>query len=175
MLPRSISCMFLKKLFDMIETLPSELGGWCDHGTAFEIKDPREFERVVLPKYFKQCKFTSFVRQLNFYGFQKRKKETLLVAHEATESVVFFHPHFQQHAPHHMAKIKRKTNHSDTTSGGYDTPYASSTNDEVEELRADVTDIKNTLASLSAQLNQLTTIVTVVMHAAPKPASTQKF
>ncbi|KAF0699968.1 hypothetical protein As57867_009448, partial [Aphanomyces stellatus] len=106
--------MFLKKLFTMMGATPAALGGWCDNGSAFEIRNPNEFARVMLPQYFKHCKFTSFVRQLNFYGFQKFKREALLVAHETNEkALTFSHPFFQQHNPRLLGKIKRKTNYTE--------------------------------------------------------------
>ncbi|KAF0684154.1 Aste57867_23851 [Aphanomyces stellatus] len=156
------SAIFLKKLFDMLQSTPPGLGGWCNGGSAFEIKSPKEFARVMLPQYFKHCKFTSFVRQLNFYGFQKLKQEVLLVEDEAaidTDVVVFHHPHFLQHQPHLMSKIKRKTNHTESAGGS-----ESAASDDVEELRQDVSDIKQSLASLETQLSHLTHIMAIAMR-----------
>ncbi|ETW08163.1 hypothetical protein H310_02500 [Aphanomyces invadans] len=165
--PSPSGAMFLKKLFDMMHTTPPSIGGWCQGGTAFEIKKPKEFAHLMLPKYFKHSKLSSFVRQLNFYGFQKCKKEVLLVAHETDESktcLTFFHQHFVQHKPHLMNKIKRKTNYTEIASDG-------STVDEVEELRHEVSDIKSTLSALSAQLGQLAQLVSSM---APLPTAPVK-
>ena len=38
---------------------------WLPHGKGFIIADKKLFADVVLPKYFKKAKFTSFTRKLN--------------------------------------------------------------------------------------------------------------
>jgi HSF-type DNA-binding len=38
---------------------------WLPHGHGFIIKDNKTFTAEILPKYFKQAKFTSFTRKLN--------------------------------------------------------------------------------------------------------------
>ncbi|KAF0684155.1 Aste57867_23852 [Aphanomyces stellatus] len=157
--------MFLKKLFTMIGATPAALGGWCDNGTAFEIRHTNEFARVMLPQYFKHCKFTSFVRQLNFYGFQKFKSEALLVAHETNEkALTFSHPFFQQHNPHLLGKIKRKTNYTELneTTSQSDT-Y--SNGDDVEHLRNEVSGLKSTLALLGNHIVQLTLMISEITKA----------
>ncbi|KAF0684156.1 Aste57867_23853 [Aphanomyces stellatus] len=155
--------IFPKKLFTMIGATPAALGGWCDNGTAFEIRNPNEFARVMLPQYFKHCKFTSFVRQLNFYGFQKFKREALLVAHETNEkALTFSHPFFQQHNPRLLGKIKRKTNYTELNETTSDT---CSNGDEVEHLRNEVSGLKSTLALLGDQISQLTMMVSDIANA----------
>ncbi|KAF0699969.1 Aste57867_9486 [Aphanomyces stellatus] len=155
--------MFLKKLFTMMGATPAALGGWCDNGTAFEIRNPKEFARVMLPQYFKHCKFTSFVRQLNFYGFQKFKREVLLVAHETDEkALTFSHPFFQQHKPRLLGKIKRKTNYTELNEATSDT---CSSGDDVEHLRNEVSGLKNTLALLGHQVSQLTMMLSEIAKA----------
>lgn len=44
---------------------------WMPHGRCFVIHKPKEFVDLVMPKYFRQTKLTSFQRQLNLYGFQR--------------------------------------------------------------------------------------------------------
>ena len=53
---------------------------WTSTEDSFNIKDVNRFTDVVLPKYFKHSNFSSFIRQLNMYGFNK-------VRHEEGENV----------------------------------------------------------------------------------------
>ncbi|ETW08164.1 hypothetical protein H310_02501 [Aphanomyces invadans] len=167
----SSGAMFLKKLHDMLSSTPAEIGGWCQSGSAFEIKNSNAFAHLMLPKYFKHSKYSSFARQLNFYGFQKCKREALLIEHESEhKSVVFHHPHFNQHKPRLMAKIKRKTNYSELGNMS-DEP---SNVDEVEELRHEVSEIKVTLASLANQISQLSQLVAQVVQEDARPVQEQQ-
>uniref|UniRef100_A0A0D9W8C0 HSF-type DNA-binding domain-containing protein n=1 Tax=Leersia perrieri TaxID=77586 RepID=A0A0D9W8C0_9ORYZ len=63
---------FLTKTYAMVED-PStdDTISWNDSGTAFVVWRPAEFARDLLPKHFKHSNFSSFVRQLNTYGFKK--------------------------------------------------------------------------------------------------------
>lgn len=42
---------------------------WMNNGTAFKVHDLDEFERDMLPKYFKTQKYATFTRALCAYGF----------------------------------------------------------------------------------------------------------
>ncbi|KAI8869654.1 hypothetical protein GQ42DRAFT_156011 [Ramicandelaber brevisporus] len=66
---------FVAKLYRILsdETV-SDIIGWTPDGNSFIIKSIEELERVVLPAHFKHSKATSFIRQLNMYGFSKRNK-----------------------------------------------------------------------------------------------------
>src|SRR3546814_770365 len=51
------------------------LRGFAD-GDSFTIVDPKLLEAEVLPKYFRHSRYSSLVRQLNFYSFKKITKVT---------------------------------------------------------------------------------------------------
>uniref|UniRef100_A0A803LTK3 HSF-type DNA-binding domain-containing protein n=2 Tax=Chenopodium quinoa TaxID=63459 RepID=A0A803LTK3_CHEQI len=63
---------FLLKTYDMVDD-PStnEIVSWSDSNTSFIVWNPPEFARLLLPTYFKHSNFSSFIRQLNTYGFRK--------------------------------------------------------------------------------------------------------
>ncbi|KAL1316688.1 hypothetical protein HN51_068852 [Arachis hypogaea] len=69
---RSIPTPFLTKTYQLVDD-PSadDLISWNEDGTTFIVWRPAEFARDLLPKYFKHNNFSSFVRQLNTYGFRK--------------------------------------------------------------------------------------------------------
>ena len=49
--------------------------------TAFRVHDNAAFESEVLPKYFRHSNFTSFLRQINQYGFKKIDQNSWTWAH----------------------------------------------------------------------------------------------
>jgi len=63
---------FIWKLYNMVEDpASSHVISWTPTGGSFVVASPMEFQEVILPKFFKHSNFSSFVRQLNLYGFHK--------------------------------------------------------------------------------------------------------
>ncbi|KAK6120064.1 hypothetical protein DH2020_046194 [Rehmannia glutinosa] len=63
---------FLTKTFEMVDDLSTDqIVSWSRGGQSFVVWDPNAFSTIVLPSYFKHNNFSSFVRQLNTYGFKK--------------------------------------------------------------------------------------------------------
>lgn len=63
---------FLLKTHMLVEDPGTDhIISWNDQGTAFVVWRPAEFARDLLPTLFKHSNFSSFVRQLNTYGFRK--------------------------------------------------------------------------------------------------------
>ncbi|CAJ1965529.1 unnamed protein product [Cylindrotheca closterium] len=60
----------------MVSDSDRDIVSWNGVGDSFTIKDIDAFQKHILPKYFSHSKFSSFVRQLNFYGFQKLSQDT---------------------------------------------------------------------------------------------------
>lgn len=68
-------------------------------GTAFHIKDPQVLAEKYLPKYFRHGKFSSLIRQLNFYSFYKVQEGS---------SVIYQHSYFRKGRIDLLSKIKRR-------------------------------------------------------------------
>jgi len=70
-----VAVSFPLKLHSVLEQVEvdgfSHVISWQPHGRCFVIHKPKEFTDVVMPRYFRQTKLTSFQRQLNLYGFQR--------------------------------------------------------------------------------------------------------
>ncbi|XP_010269762.1 PREDICTED: heat stress transcription factor B-3-like [Nelumbo nucifera] len=63
---------FLLKTYMLVENpATDDIISWNAEGTAFVVWQPAEFARDLLPTLFKHSNFSSFVRQLNTYGFRK--------------------------------------------------------------------------------------------------------
>lgn len=81
----SKSTSFLSKLYDILNNDQyKDIIHWNTEGNAIKIKDVTKLCEIVLPKYYKHEKYSSFVRQLNMYGFNKVKgglKEELIFEH----------------------------------------------------------------------------------------------
>ncbi|CAG8578629.1 1932_t:CDS:2, partial [Racocetra persica] len=81
---------------------------WNETGDVFVICNMDEFAQNVLPKFFKHCKFTSFVRQLNIYGFYRvsdaRKSKHVRSKH----ACVFSHSQFRRGRQDLLPNIRRK-------------------------------------------------------------------
>ncbi|OWM77149.1 heat stress transcription factor A-2c-like [Punica granatum] len=63
---------FLTKTYDIVDDPSTDhVVSWSATGSSFVVWDPNEFAAHLLPRYFKHNNFSSFVRQLNTYGFRK--------------------------------------------------------------------------------------------------------
>lgn len=69
--PKVVQTAFIHKLYSMLEDKTIEhLISWSNNGDSFVMSPSNEFSKV-LAQYFKHTNISSFVRQLNMYGFHK--------------------------------------------------------------------------------------------------------
>ncbi|KAL5709593.1 Heat Stress Transcription Factor [Ranunculus cassubicifolius] len=74
---------FLTKTFDLVDD-PSldHVISWGSTGQSFVVWDPVVFARDIIPRNFKHNNLSSFVRQLNTYGFHKIDRDRYEFANE---------------------------------------------------------------------------------------------
>ncbi|CAO3652995.1 unnamed protein product [Cunninghamella blakesleeana] len=106
---RSIST-FISKLYAMVgDPKTNQLISWNPSGTSFLVCNATLFAQEVLPIHFKHCNFSSFVRQLNMYGFHKINKSPRgQRGCNENEIWEFSHKKFQYGHPELLIDIKRK-------------------------------------------------------------------
>ncbi|KAF3640561.1 Heat stress transcription factor A-2b [Capsicum annuum] len=75
---------FLTKTYEMVDdSTIDHIVSWNRGGQSFVVWDPHAFSTMLLPRFFKHNNFSSFVRQLNTYGFRKIDPERWEFANEA--------------------------------------------------------------------------------------------
>ena len=65
----------------------TEIVCWARGQTCIQIRNEGKFEEFVLDKFFRHSHLSSFIRQLNLYGFRKiRCSHSLLFTHDLLEA-----------------------------------------------------------------------------------------
>ena len=65
---------FLSKLFDILNNTNNNSAiSWDSEGKKIVISDIVKLCNEVLPKFYKHKNYSSFIRQLNLYGFHKTR------------------------------------------------------------------------------------------------------
>lgn len=134
--------MFLSKTYHMINTCDSTIATWSDSGDNFVVKNVDQFAASVLPKYFKHSNFSSFARQLNFYGFRKLRTDPILTSDVDPQTscyVRFYHEKFQRDKPDLLHDIKRATKTDQQSK------------DDVDSLKLEVSRLKDVLSGQAAE------------------------
>ena len=92
---------FISRLYEMINNTKNiETLTWTDSGSAFAIVNTDSFTINLLKKHFKNKNYSSFVRQLNLYGFRKKR--------DTGEIHVYAHEYFLQASPEVLCEIHRR-------------------------------------------------------------------
>ncbi|XP_075428786.1 heat shock factor protein 3-like [Ascaphus truei] len=130
---------FLTKLWVLVEDSSNDdVIGWNLNGQSFWILDEQRFAKEILPKYFKHNNMSSFIRQLNTYGFRKViSLESGLVRTVRGSAIEFQHPCFKKGEAELLENIKRKVTVVKTDDSNLSGEDLQKVLAEVQELRAE--------------------------------------
>lgn len=136
----------------MIETCDPSVCSWTDDGEMFVVKHPELFASEVIPQYFDHNKFSSFARQLNFYGF--RKIQTKPIRNEdfdksTAKHVTFFNEKFKRGRYDLLKEIQRSTR-----GGGAQASLADQARD-MDSMRTTVVSLENRVQELETRWQEL--------------------
>jgi len=102
---------FLVKLWAMLtDEGNTQAIAWDATGDLFEVRSPDLMSKKVLPQHFRHNNFSSFQRQLNYFGFKKTGK--------GEYGCLYQHEKFRRGFPELVLQIRRKTNSEHKVTGG---------------------------------------------------------
>ncbi|XWS19747.1 hypothetical protein CRYUN_Cryun31cG0043600 [Craigia yunnanensis] len=137
---------FLTKTYEMVDDPSTDpVVSWSASNKSFIVWNPLEFARDLLPRFFKHNNFSSFIRQLNTYGFRKSDPEQWEFANED----------FIRGQPHLLKNIhRRKPVHSHSMQNLLGQGASPLTESERHSLRNAVERLKNEKESLVLELKR---------------------
>lgn len=139
--------IFLKKTYKMIESSPHEIAAWSPDGEMFVVKDPDGFATQIIPQYFDHNKFSSFARQLNFYGFRKMQSKPIRNSDfdaNTAKHVTFYNENFKRGRYDLLKKIQRSTRGGGNNVG-------QDQQREIQQLKDKVNSMEKTIQELHTQ------------------------
>ena len=143
---------FLQKLRDIVDKSGS-LCEWSASGDSLVVTDSSTFAVETLPQYFRTKNFSSFLRQLHFYGFRKTDR-----GNNAWE---FSHAYFLKAKPELINKIQRKNSSSASSKGGSsgESMESKAQRETINHLQGRVDALEGMLNTFSDQMSRLLRVI----------------
>ncbi|GMJ14745.1 heat shock transcription factor A4A, ARABIDOPSIS THALIANA HEAT SHOCK TRANSCRIPTION FACTOR A4A [Hibiscus trionum] len=137
---------FLTKTYEMVDDPSTDsIVSWSVSNQSFIVWNPPEFAKELLPRFFKHNNFSSFIRQLNTYGFRKIDPEQWEFANED----------FIRGQPHLLKNIhRRKPVHSHSMQNLPSQGVSPLTESERQNYRDEIERLKNEKESLLLELKR---------------------
>lgn len=156
--------VFLQKTWNLINTCDPEIATWSDDGLTFVVKDPDIFASDIIPQFFKHNNFSSFVRQLNFYGFKKVKNDSPLYVQddESLKWWRFKHESFIRGRPDLLKEI-RKANQINAAD-----------QQEVDKLKEEVAYLRSEMGRMSSMVEQMAGMLGLQQHPLEEPSNKKR-
>lgn len=148
--------VFLSKAYAMFESVSndstnSNIACWSDNGDSFLIKNIDLFAEHIIPEYYKHKNFSSFVRQLNFYGFRKVKSDNV----RNSNFWEFKHPHFLRGSPELLNQIKRSDHFNNDVKNNNNYSFSKDNGVGSDELRDQIHSLNDRVSYLEGMLQSV--------------------
>lgn len=141
----------------MISNSDEDIVGWSNDGEMLVVKDTAKFASEVIPQYFDHCKFSSFARQLNFYGFRKVQDRPIRNADidsSTAKHVKFCNDDFKRGQPELLHNIQRSTKR------GGNAVNSQEQQRQINQLKEQVASYEKLLSQLTAKIGSMEQIFT---------------
>jgi len=148
--------LFLIKTYQMITTCRDDLAAWSDDGKTFVVKNTAQFAKIEIPNYFDHSNFSSFSRQLNFYGFKKVPNKTIRIDQydKSTAGYVrFFNEKFIRGRTDLLNQIQRST--KSTGNGQNQAQEIKTLKEKVSSLELQLSKMKSEMKSFKDEVRNL--------------------
>jgi HSF-type DNA-binding len=116
----------------------------------FVVRDPDLFATQVIPQYFDHNKFSSFARQLNFYGFRKMQSKPIRNSDfdaGTAKHVTFYNENFKRGRCDLLKKIQRSTRGGGTGTG-------QDQSQQIQDLRMQVSALEDKMLEQTTQTEE---------------------